>query len=125
MFNEQFTILIRDINYGQHLDHLSLLGYLQETRIRYLRNIGYSENDVDGHGSRLIISNLTCDYKKECFYGDIINVQLDLSKISELRLLFIYKVTKENKIIATAEITGVFINFKQNLIKVPSHLNFG
>jgi hypothetical protein len=28
LFSEQFTIQIRDINYGQHLDHLALLGYI-------------------------------------------------------------------------------------------------
>lgn len=122
MFEQQFTILIRDINYGQHLDHLSLLGYLHETRVRYLKSIGCTETNIDGHGSALIVSNLTCNYKSECFYGDVINVQLTLHKESEVRLVFKYTVTKHNKTVATAEITVAFLDTKHKLIKVPHHL---
>ncbi len=64
---EQFTLSIRDINYGQHMDHLALLGYLHETRIRYLKKLGYAENNVDGLGSSLVVINLECAYKHECF----------------------------------------------------------
>ncbi len=122
MFSQQFTILIRDINYGQHLDHLALLGYLHETRIRYLRHIGFSENNVDGQGSKLVVCNLTCSYKKECFYGDIINIELDLFKESALRMIFKYKVTMNLETVATVEITTAFISSSQKLIKVPENL---
>ncbi len=122
MFSEQFTILIRDINYGQHLDHLFLLGYLHETRVRYLKQMGFSEDNVDGQGSMLVVSSLTCDYKKECFYGDIINIELDTYKESALRLVFKYKVTSGLKTVATAQITTAFISSSKKLIKVPEHL---
>lgn len=124
MFNEQFMITIRDINYGQHLDHISLLGYLHETRVRYLRNAGCAENNVDGRGSVLIVSNLACNYKRECFYGAIINVQLELRKESELKLMFKYTVTQNSQIIATAEITTAFINTDRKPIKIPENLFF-
>jgi len=122
VFSEQFTVLIRDINYGHHLDHLALLGYLHETRVRYLRYLGYAENNVDGHGSTLIVSNLVCNYKQECFYGDVINVELGIYKESPLRVLFKYKITRENKIVAIAEITAAFIDSNKKLIKTPENL---
>ena len=122
MCNEQFIIQIRDINYGQHLDHLALLGYLHETRVRYLKSIGCTETNIDGKNSSLITSKLTCNYKKECFYGDIINIQLDLHKESELRLIFKYIVTSNDKIAATAEITVAFLDANHKLIKVPNNL---
>ncbi len=122
MFSQQFTILIRDINYGQHLDHLALLGYLHETRVRYLKHIGYAENNIDGHGGTLIISNLTCSYKQECLYGDVINVELETYKESALRLVFKYKITRDNKTVANAEITAAFIDSNKKLIKVPENI---
>ena len=48
MYQEQYFLTIRDINYGNHMDHLALLNYLHETRVRFLRKSGYSEIDVDG-----------------------------------------------------------------------------
>lgn len=124
MFNEQFKISIRDIDYGVHLSHIAILGYLWETRVRYLESIGCSENNVDGLGSVLVVVNLTCDYKQESFYGDIINVQIESYKESELKLLFKYVVSKDNKIIATAKITTVFIDKNHKLIRIPKNLLF-
>jgi 4-hydroxybenzoyl-CoA thioesterase len=122
MFNEQYKISIRDINYGQHLDHLAMLGYLHETRVRYFKSIGGSEIDIDGNNSALIVINLKCDYKKECFYGDIINVQLELFKMSEMRLILKYIVTRNSEIVATAEIIAAFMNRDRKLIKVPASI---
>lgn len=64
IFTQQFTVSIRDITYGQHLDHLALLEYLHETRVRYLNSIDCTELNVDGQGSSLTVSSLTCNYKK-------------------------------------------------------------
>ena len=122
MFNEQFSVSIRDISYGKHLDHLSLLGYLHETRVRYLKSIGCTEDNIDGVGSTLIVSDLMCNYKKECFYGDIINVKLEIHKISKIRVMFKYFVTHDNKMVATAEITVAFINAAHKLIKTPVNM---
>lgn len=122
MFESSFTITIRDINFGQHLDHISLLGYLHETRVRYLETIGCAENNIDGQGSMLVVTNLTCNYKKECFYGEIINIQIEPSKLSDLRLNFKYNVTRSNTIVATAEITVAFINSNRKLIRIPEIL---
>ena len=122
MFNQQFTISIRDINYGQHLDHLSLLGYLHETRVRYLHALKCTENNIDGNGTSLIVSTLTCNYKKECFYGDRINVQMEILQESALRLMLKYTVTKDHEIVATAEIIVVFLNSNHKITKIPKNL---
>lgn len=122
MFNQEFTILARDIGYETHLDHVSLLRYLQETRIRYLNSIGYAENNIDGHGSILVVTKLLCNYQKECLYGDIITVNLELYKESELKLIFKYRVTKDSQVIATAEITTAFLNSNKKIIKIPNNI---
>ena len=47
----RISVVNSDINYANHMDHLALLNYLHETRVRLLREHGYSELDVDGKGS--------------------------------------------------------------------------
>lgn len=119
MFNDSFAITIRDINYGKHLDHLSLLAYLHETRVRYLNSRKCSEDNIDGNNSKLIVKNLVCDYKKECFYNDTIDIGLEVVKESDFKLLFKYIVNRGGVIVATAVITTVFINSSQKLIRIP------
>lgn len=123
MYSEKFKLTIRDINYANHMDHLSLLNYLHETRVRFLRQHGYSELDVDGQGSGLVVADLHCRYRRECFYGDEIEVQLALELTSPTRLIFQYGIYKENNIlVAQASIQVAFLNAGHKIIVVPNYL---
>lgn len=122
MFTTQFTVSIREINYGNHLDHAWLIGYLHEARVQYIRSNGYNEGNIDGIGSHLVVVELNCKYKKEAFYGDKLTVRVHTIKKSDLRLIFVYIVTRDKDIIATAEITVAFININNKPIKIPRYL---
>jgi YbgC/YbaW family acyl-CoA thioester hydrolase len=122
-FSQKFTISIRDINYANHLDHLALLNYLHETRVRFLRAQGYSELDVDGSGGGLVVGRLNCNYRKEGFYGEEITVTQSLNLISPTRLEFKYILTKATGIImAEASVIAVCLNAHKKIIPIPHYL---
>ena len=121
-FKQSYTIGIRDINYGRHMDHLALLNYLHETRVRLLRSIKVSELDVDNQGSGLVVTELNCKYRKECFYGDLIDVEVYLQKISGTRLNFVYQVSRDRVIVASSIITTAFISLAKKVIPIPQIL---
>ncbi len=121
-FSQTYTISVRDINYGQHMDHLALLNYLHETRVRYLLSLGVSELNTDGQNSGLVVSELNCKYRKECFYGDLIEITLYLEQPSSTRLNFVYQILRSNTIIADAVITTAFISTAHKVIPVPANL---
>ena len=53
-----------------------MLGYLHETRVRFLRSLGdFNELNM---GSGLVVAELNCLYKSECFYSDEIEVVQEL-----------------------------------------------
>lgn len=123
MYQQSYSITIRDINYANHMDHLSLLNYLHETRIRFLRDIGYDECNVDGFGSSMVVIDLQCNYKIECFYGEIIIVELSIANESLTRLNFLYKVYKSSKLlISESKISVAFLNSERKVIKIPQYL---
>lgn len=123
MFSQKFNLSIRDINYANHMDHLALLNYLHEVRVRFLRSQGYSELDVDGQGSGLVVASLSCNYRKECFYGEEIEVRLELQQQSKTRLAIVYTVVKEgNVIVANAEIRVAFLSKARKIITIPEYL---
>ena len=96
MYQQEYQLSIRDINYANHMDHLALLNYLHETRVRFLREHGYSELDVDGKGSGLVVADLQCSYRRECFYGDKIRIVLTLKVLSPTRLILLYAIYKDD-----------------------------
>lgn len=124
MYQQKFVLTIRDINYANHMDHLALLGYLHETRVRFLRSLGnYTELNVDGNGAGLVVAELNCQYKSECFHGDEIIVVQELELLSPLRLFMNYTVYKEAQlIVATARIRVVFLSAERKIIPVPAHI---
>jgi len=123
MFEQIYNLTIRDINYANHMDHLSILNYLHETRVRFFRSLGYSELDVDGNGSGLVVAELNCLYKNEGFYGDKIIVSLSMEVISPTKLVFNYIVcNQENKILVTSKIRVAFLNAHKKIILIPDYL---
>lgn len=124
MYRQKFSLTIRDINYANHMDHLALLAYLHETRVRFLRSLGdFSELDIDGNGSGLVVAELSCQYKSECFYGDEIEVVQQLELSSPLRLFMNYLVySGGTRLVASARIRVVFLNQSRKIIPVPAHI---
>lgn len=123
MYSQKYLLTIRDINYANHMDHLSLLNYLHETRVRFLRSQGFSELDVDGTGSGLVVADLQCSYRKECFYGDEIEVILSFELLSPTRLVLVYQIFKErNVLVANAAVRVAFINNERKVVTVPKYL---
>ena len=123
MYSEKFKLSIRDINYANHLDHLALLNYLHETRVRFLRSQGYTELDVDGLGSGLVVAELNWNKRAGCCYVDEIEVEVSLVLLSPSRLVIHYTLYKANQVlVATARIRVAFLNMHHKVIAVPNYL---
>lgn len=122
VYTQKFQLSIRDINYANHMDHLALLNYLHETRVRFLREHGYSELDVDGNGSGLVVVNLQCSYRKECFYGDLLTINMILQVLSPTKLQFKYHIYNNDVLSAESEILVVFLNKNKKIIPIPEYL---
>lgn len=123
MHQERYFLNIRDINYGNHMDHLALLNYLHETRVRFLRKSGYSEINVDGDGSGLVVAELHCNYRRECFYGEEITVTMTIELLSPLKLRLNYQISKnQGELVADAIIRLAFIDKDKKVMAVPQWL---
>ncbi|MCX8514035.1 MAG: acyl-CoA thioesterase [Burkholderiales bacterium] len=122
MFSCEYTISIRDMVYGHHTDHIAILGYLHESRVKFLKSLNVSELNVDNQGTILIVSEMNIKYKKESFYADKIRVTIETIKKSDYRLIFQSQILSNNDIILTADITTAFITANRALVKVPTNL---
>jgi YbgC/YbaW family acyl-CoA thioester hydrolase len=124
MFKQKFVLTIRDINYANHMDHLALLGYLHETRVRFLRSLGdFNELNIDGQGSGLVVAELNCLYKSECFHGDEIEVVQELELLSPTRLVMNYSVYRQDgAAVASAKIRVAILSASRKVIPIPAHI---
>jgi acyl-CoA thioesterase FadM len=104
----RIPVRITDINYGNHLGNHALVGILHEARVEFLKQHGYTELSVEG--TSLIMSELAVEFKKESFYGDVLDVSLFAGEISRVGFELFYSLSairKEGPVIIALAKTGM------------------
>ena len=91
-FTTSIPVRITDINYGGHVGNDSILSLVHEARMRFLKQLGYSELDVGGVG--LIMADAAIEFRNELFYGDTVIVSLACAEFSKVSFDIYYKLEK-------------------------------
>jgi acyl-CoA thioester hydrolase len=124
-FATNIAVLIQHINYANHVGNDSLLGIAQEARMRYIKQWGWGELDIDGTG--LIMADSAIVYKGEAFYGDMLLVEICIGNVGRVGFDMFYKVstTRHDKQIDIAYIKTGMICFdytQRKVISIPAVL---
>lgn len=120
IFSTEIPLRISDINYGGHLGNDSVLSIFQEARIRFLKQFGYSEIDIEG--SSIIMTDSAIQYKSQGYYGDILIVELTVDDFHKVSCDFYYRATNKTKgnIIAIGKTGIAFFDYRKNkLTSIP------
>lgn len=91
-FSTEIAINIGHINYGGHLGNDSALTLLHETRLHYLKSLGYTELDIGGLG--LIQTDAVLVYKAEAFWGDRILAEVVADDFNKYGFDFVYRLKR-------------------------------
>jgi acyl-CoA thioesterase FadM len=121
IFKTDIPLRISDINYGGHLGNDAVLSIFHESRLRFLRQFGYSELNIEGRS--IIMTDAAIQYKSQSYYGDVLTVELTVNDIQKMSCDFFYRATsKANGNIVALGKTGIaFFDYKNNkLTSVPS-----
>lgn len=122
-----FTIPVRisDVNYGNHVGNDAIVSIIHEARVQWLSQHNFTELNIEGAG--LIMSELEIEFKKESFYGDVIEVQLSIGEISKKSFEIYYQLyTKRNgeRIVLTVAKTGIvcYNYLNKKVVAIPDVL---
>ena len=119
-FKTEYTISIRDINYGGHVGNDVYLALFQEGRIRYLKNLGFSELNI-GNSCGIILVKAEIEFKKELFHGDKIEIKVKINKIKNTSFIMEYEIEKEGSTCARGNTVLVAYDYTEKKIKpVPN-----
>ncbi len=120
VFSTDIPIRIGDINRGRHLAHDAVLSIAEEARVRFMKSIGYPEENIDG------ISFITVDagviYKKQGFYGQTLRVEVAVADFSRRGCDIVYRISnaETGEEMVRAKNGMLFFNYKeQKVATVP------
>ena len=104
-FETRISIRITDINYGGHVGNDSILSIIHEARMQFLKSFELYEKSPEG-GPGLIMRDVTIEFKKEAFYGDVLRVLVSAVDIEKASYDIVYKLERDQTTIAVAK-TGM------------------
>ena len=127
-FNTELSLRIYDMNYGAHMGNDSVLSIVHEARVRFLASLKLKEKDF--YGNSLLMADSAIVYKKEAFYGDVLNIQVSVSECYSygFELFYLIKNKKNDLEIARVK-TGMVCydhvnkKIKKLPIKFSTHFN--
>lgn len=93
VFRTELEVRITDINYGRHVGNDAMLGLLHEARLRFLENVGFSEEDIGGVG--MLMGDAVVQFKAVAFRGDVLAVEMGLADVERRTFDLMYLVTRE------------------------------
>ncbi len=89
LFQTTIPVRITDINYGGHAGNDSILSIIHEARMQFLKQRGCDEKNFFGTG--LIMNDVAIQFKKEVFYGDVLEVSVTMQDIEKVSFDIVYK----------------------------------
>ena len=93
LYTTHIPVRITDLNYGGHVGNDTILSLIHEARIQFLSHYGYGELNMEGVG--LIMSDSAIEYKKEMYYGDILEVSMAITEFSRVGFDLVYRLDVE------------------------------
>lgn len=118
LFSTLLPVRIADINYTGHLGNDSVLSMMHESRLRFLKNYGYTEMDVEGYG--IIMTDTAVIYKAEAFHGDHIQVEVAIGEFNRYGCDFYYLLSNKDTAVEVAHAKTGIVFFDYEARKVVS-----
>ena len=118
-FNMHIPVRISDLNYGNHLANHVYLEMMQEARMQYLAQWHWSEKDLAGVS--LIMGDTAIVYNQECFYGDVLNIEVLATEFGQRSFDLYYRFTKQDGSLVCEAKTGMvcFDYVNRKTVAVP------
>jgi len=112
------AVRITDINYGNHTGNDAMIGLIHEARMTWLQQYNYTELNIEGVG--LIMGDIAIEFKKESFYGDILEIKLYAGEItkSSFDLFYTISTTRHNNPILVAKVKSGMVCYNYNEKKI-------
>ncbi|HEX5024421.1 MAG TPA: thioesterase family protein [Agriterribacter sp.] len=119
-FHTTIPIRITDINYGGHAGNDSILSIIHEARMQFLQKYGYDEKEFAGVG--LIMGDVAIEFKKELFYGEMVEVSVTANAFERVSFDIVYRLNtfRNDKHVTVAVAKTGMVCFDYSTKKITS-----
>ena len=89
--------------------HSNYVRFMEEARVDWLDQLGYGFEKIEADNVFSPVVSIQCDYKSPTTFKDIIDIEVKISKMSEMKFDFEYKMQTNGKLVCIGHSSHCFI----------------
>ena len=98
--------------------HANYIHWMEEARIDFMEQLGYSYAEMEGHGVFSPVRSLGCEYRHPCTFNDEIGITVSVAAFNGARLVLHYEAKKDDTVIFTASSEHAFVDEKGQILRL-------
>ena len=124
---EEYTVELR-VRYPECdpmgvVHHSRYFVYFEIARTEMYRNNGGNYRDMEAQGYFFVVVSADCHYRKPAHYDDVLQIKVQLEKITRAKLIHAYHVYRDGELLAEAHITLAMINREGQVMLIPDEFH--
>jgi acyl-CoA thioester hydrolase len=88
--------------------HSNYVRFMEEARVDYLDQLGYGFDRIEAEGVFSPVVSINCNYKSPTTFKDVIEIEVGINLLSEMRFEFTYKMRIGERIVCTGQSSHCF-----------------
>lgn len=88
--------------------HSNYVRIMEEARVDYLDQLGYGFDRIEAEGVVSPVISISCSYKRPTTFKDVIEVEVSISNMQDLKFEFSYTMRVGDKIVCVGQSTHCF-----------------
>lgn len=89
--------------------HSNYVRFMEEARVDWLDQLGFGFDKIEAENVFSPVISISCEYKRPTTFKDIIEIEVSISKMSEMKFEFIYTMRVEGKVVCIGQSSHCFI----------------
>jgi acyl-CoA thioester hydrolase len=89
--------------------HSNYIRFMEEARVDWLDQLGFGFDKIEAENVFSPVISVTCEYKRPTTFKDVIDIEVNIGKITEMKFEFVYTMRVGGKVVCTAQSSHCFI----------------
>jgi len=109
-FTYQHRVGYAETDKMQFLHHSNYARIYENARWEFFRSLNIPYSTIEKEGIMMPVINMEFKFIKPAFYDELLQIEVSVKELSNVKLSFLYKTIKDDEIINEAIVTLAFMN---------------
>ena len=103
----------------QVVHHAAYIVWFEAARVAWMAELGIPYQDFAAGGHHFAVTGLTASYRRNCRFGDAVQVRISLNQVRTRQISFDYEVVANGALVATATTDHICVDLEGNAARIP------